>query len=60
MPKQHSPGPGVLDPLREFQVRPYSDVVRRPGSVANSVFEGIEGFYLHILQKGIADFTGVF
>jgi hypothetical protein len=29
-------------------------------SVANSVFEGIEGFNLHILQTGIANFTGVF
>jgi hypothetical protein len=30
------------------------------GSVANSVFEGIEGFKLHILQTRIANFTGVF
>jgi hypothetical protein len=30
------------------------------GSVANSVFEGIEGFNLHIFQTGIANFTGFF
>jgi hypothetical protein len=30
------------------------------GSVANSVFEGIEGFNLHILQTGFTNFTGIF
>jgi len=30
------------------------------GSVANSIFEGIERFNLHIFQTGIANFTGVF
>jgi hypothetical protein len=33
---------------------------KKTGSVANSVFEGIEGINLHILQTGIAKFTGVF
>lgn len=30
------------------------------GSVANSIFNGIEGFNLHNLQIGIANFIGVF
>ena len=37
-----------------------SKVQRPGGSVANSVFESIEGFTLHILQTRIVNFTGVF
>jgi len=32
----------------------------KKGSVENSIFKGIEGFNLLILQTGIANFIGVF
>jgi hypothetical protein len=44
----------LIEPGRVIQER------KKIGSVANSIFEGIERFNLLIWQIGIANFTGVF